>query len=353
MVLVAALLILVAAAIVDLHELATAVLVAYAAAVSVVLGTLIVTLIAHLTTATWFRPFRARAELVIGALPALAAVGAVLLLALPTLYPWFSSETPAHAYLNAPFFLLRWVVYWVAWIAVAELLRATQRMHERGEIERAARRFRRIASAGLVVLGVTMTFAAFDWLMSLTPDWQSTIYGVYWFAGGMVGGLALLAVLAAVDVTAAHGPRVSPDEAHSLGKLLLTFVLFWLYIGFSQYIVIWSGDLPREVTWYVARSNRGWGAAAGVLVFGNFVLPFLLLLFRRVKRSRRLLAAIGVVLLALHFLDTMWIVMPGVQAIRWWTVLVSIAAATVVCAALLGAMTLRRPAAAAQPLRTV
>jgi hypothetical protein len=352
-VVVAALAIVIAAAIVDVHELATAVLVAYAAAVSVVLGTLIVTLIAHLTTATWFRPFRARAELVVGSLPALAAIGAVLLLALPTLYPWFSAESPAHAYLNTPFFLVRWAVYWAAWIGIGELLRATQRMHERGETERAARRFRRVASAGLVVLGVTMTFAAFDWLMSLAPDWQSTIYGLYWFAGGMVGALALLAVLAAADASAPRAPRVSSDEAHALAKLLLTFVLFWLYIGFSQYIVIWSGDLPREVTWYVTRTKGGWGALAGVLVFGNFVLPFLLLLLRPVKRSRRLLGAIGILLLVLHFLDTMWMVMPGVQAMRWWTVLVSAAAAVLVCAALLGAIALRRPAVAVQPAGAV
>jgi hypothetical protein len=333
-------------AIVDVHELALAFLVAYAAVVSTVLGTLTLTLIAHLTTATWFRPFRPHAELVIASLPALSAIGLLLLLAVPTLYPWFGSASPLHTYLNVPFFVARWVLYWVVWIGTAELLRATRRMHERGDVSGANRRFRRIASGGLIAVAVTMTFAAFDWMMSLTPEWQSSIYGVYWFAGGILSAVALLAVMA--HVAGRADPRAQPAvrDVHALGKLMTTFVLFWLYIGFSQYIVIWSADVPREVTWYVARSNVGWGAVALVLVAGNFVAPFLLLLFRSVKRRSAILAAIGGALLALHYLDTLWIVMPGVGPMRWWTVLVNGAAVVLVCAAAVFATRMRRDAVA-------
>src|SRR5581483_5465432 len=144
---------------------------------------------------------------------------------------------------------------------------------------------------------ITMTFAAFDWMMSLTPDWLSTIYGVYWFAGGLVGALALLALMVGYAPAGVEWPAVSDDELHSLGKLLLTFVLFWLYCGFSQYIVIWSGDLPNEVTWYIPRTHGGWGAIAALLVLGGFAIPFLLLLFVSVKRSRRALGMVAGLLL--------------------------------------------------------
>ncbi|MGH7615907.1 MAG: hypothetical protein ACREPM_01625 [Gemmatimonadaceae bacterium] len=336
---VAALAIVVLAFAIDMRELAATFLVAYVAMVSVALGTLALVLIAHLTTATWFRPFLPRAYLVLRSLPFLAAIGAIQLIVLPTLYPWVGVGARAHAYLNAPFFVVRWVVYWAAWITISRSVLAAQRLQDAGETARAAHHFRRTASAGLVVLGLTMTFAAFDWMMSLTPDWASTIYGVYWFAGGMLSALALLAMLA--HRSDARWPAVSSDDVHSLGKLLTTFVLFWLYIGFAQYIVIWSGDLPSEITWYVARTHGGWGALAGVLLAGNFVFPFLLLLLRAVKRSATLLAMIGAMMLGLHYLDTFWVVMPGLVPVRWWTAIVSASVLALLCIAAL--MTLGPP----------
>jgi hypothetical protein len=340
--------VIVAAAFVDVRELAAAFLVAYAAAVSVVLGVLALTLIAHLTTATWFRPFRPRAQLVLTCLPALALVGVLLLLAIPVLYPWFDAANPAHVYLNTPFFIARWVVYWAVWIGIEASLRRARDVERSGDIEQANRRFRRAASAGLPLLALTMTFAAFDWLMSLTPDWQSSIYGVYWFAGGMVAALGLLAVL--VRLIGAPSAEPSPDDVHALGKLMLTFILFWVYIGFSQYIVMWSGDLPREVTWYADRASGGWGLVAGLLIFGNFVFPALLLLIRSVKRSVAMLTLIGAALLAMHCIDSFWIVMPGLVPVRWWTVFVTIASLGLLSAAAVAPMRLRRRALPARTL---
>jgi hypothetical protein len=319
--------------IVSVRQAAAAFLVAYVAAVSAVLGVLAMTMIAHLTTATWFGVMRRRALRMLDALPALAALGILVLLALPVLYRWVGVPQPAGlgVYLNVPFFVVRFLIYWGAWIAIARALQATARIEASGDIARATRRYRRISAAGLVILGFTMTFAAFDWMMSLTPEWFSTIYGVYWFAGAMIGGLSLLAWMAAslgddgLDV-------VGPDHIHAIAKLLLTFILFWLYIGFSQYIVIWSGDIPREVTWYVARVRGGWAGVAIVLLFGTFVFPFLLLLVRAAKRNQRVVAAIGVVLLALHYLDAFWVVMPGLVPVTWWTLVLAAAMLVVVVA---------------------
>jgi len=339
------------ALIVNLREAAAAFLVAYVSVVSVVLGTLALTLIAHLTTATWFRPFRARAERVIDTLPALAAVGVLLPIAAPTLYPWSGAPSPARAYLNTPFFIARWITYWAAWIGIGAALRRARRLYA-VDVDRANARFRRVACVGLIVLAVTMTFASFDWMMSLSTGWQSTIYGLYWFAGGLLSGLALLAILAATAGESSEWITPSDDDVHAVGKLLTTFVLFWLYTGFSQYIVIWSGDLPNEVTWYVPRTHGGWGYVAAVLVLGNFALPFLLLLFRPIKRSRAALAAIGALLLALHYVDMFWVVMPGLVAVRWWTVLVGIALLTLVSVATWGLVVSRRRRPRAQTLQT-
>ncbi|HXT16591.1 MAG TPA: hypothetical protein VN706_13215 [Gemmatimonadaceae bacterium] len=298
-----------------IRQTAAVFLAAYAAVLSVVLGTLAMSLIAHLTTATWFRSFRPHARRVLRSLPVLAALGVIVLVAMPVLFPWFgagSSATDVGHYLNAPFFVVRFIIYWIAWLGIARALAATDRLAESGDVERAAARYRNVAAAGLIVLGITMTFAAFDWMMSLTPAWVSTIYGVYWFAGGMVGALALLGLLASRAETPA-------DDLDSLGKLLLTFILFWVYCGFAQYIVIWSGGLPREVDWYVVRTRGGWAGVATLLLFAGFAFPFLLLLMRALRRSPAIIAGLGVLLLALHYLDTLWIVLPGVVAFTWWT----------------------------------
>jgi len=178
-----------------------------------------------------------------------------------------------------------------------------------------------------------MTFASFDWLMSLTPEWYSSVFGVYWFAGGVVGALALLAIQAGRASSAKTPPLVDSDHLQALGKLLLTFVMFWVYIGFAQYIVIWSGNIPREVSWYVTRTHGGWGGLALVILLAGAALPFLLLLLLRVKRSATLLAAVGALLLVFQYADTYWVVMPGLVPITWWTIVLSAALLILVVAA--------------------
>jgi hypothetical protein len=328
---VIALAIAIAGVFLDVRQIAAAFIAAYAAAVSVALAMLAMIMIAHLTTATWFGSFRRRAELVVGALPALAVLGVALLPLVIILdqRAGAAAAGPRHVYLNPTFLVLRTVLYWVSWLVTAEALRATTRLQARGETDRAARRFRIISCAGLVALGFTMTFAAFDWIMSLTPDWSSTMYGVYWFAGGAVGAVALLAVLARYDV-GGPPPRVPIEDLHWLGKLVLTFIMFWIYIGFAQYIVIWSGNIPREVTWYVARTRGGWGFVALVLLLVSAAIPFLALLTLRVKRSFTILASLGGALLALHYVDTYWVVIPGIAPVTWWTLVLSAAALVIV-----------------------
>ncbi len=300
---------------VDARVLAAAFIAAYAATVSVALGAMGMLMIAHLTTATWFGALRERAELAIGALPALAALAVPQLIAvLWVLRSTHAAPTHAHVvYLQTGFLIARTVVYWIAWLWLATALRATRRILDAGDVDRAVHRFRRISIAGVIILGVTMSFAAFDWMMVLTPDWVSTAYGVYWFAGGLVGALALFALLAARDVP---NPVSTPDR-RSLGKLFVTFVMFWLYVGFAQYIVIWSGNLPDEVGWYVARTH-GWGGVLALILLAGCAILFLTLIQLVFKQSRALLAALGLLALGLHYLDTVWMVMPNLAAPSWW-----------------------------------
>ena len=317
--------------VISVREVAAAFLVAYAATLSVVLAMLALIMIARLTTATWFGAFRRSAEMVVGALPVLALLGIPLIVAMPALHPGAVPGSARAIYGATPFLVARFVVYWIVWLALAAGMRSAQRLEDRGDLVGAARRFRRVSCAGLILLGLTMTFASFDWMMSLTPEWYSTVYGVYWFAGGTVAALALLALLAR-----ARTAPTNADDLQSLGKLMLTFVMFWVYAGFAQYIVIWSGNIPREVTWYVSRNRGGWGALAIILFVASVAIPFLLLLLLRVKRSGVLLGTLGGLLVAFHYVDTYWVVMPALIPVTWWTVAVSIAVLVLVALLAIG-----------------
>ena len=252
----------------DSRRAAAAYLVAYLAGLSVALGALAMIMIARLTAATWFVALRRQAEQIAATLPAFGVLFLPVLFAGRILYPW---ATPAvspelaealrakSAYLNLPFFIVRAIVYWAVWIGFQHALRRSSRAQDTADSPRLERRMRVLCAIGIIAVGLTMTFAAFDWMMSLSPTWYSTVFGVDFFAGAMVGALALLAVLVARGRRRGELPdTIGVEHMHALAKLLLTFVLFWVYIGFSQFIVIWSAEIPAETTWYVARTRGGW-----------------------------------------------------------------------------------------------
>ncbi len=217
-------------------------------------------------------------------------------------------------YLNAPFFLIRAGIYFAIWAAVAYLLSAwSTRQDETREVGLTLKQ-RRLGGAALPFLGLSVTFAAFDWLMSLEPTWYSTIFGVYSFAGGFVAAIALLTLITVL----ARGPNlygslVSADHYQNLGTFLFAFVVFWAYIAFSQFMLIWMADIPEEVPWYLARMEGSWRPIAVVLAIGHFVVPFFALLFRKTKRNPRALGAIAAWVLIFHYLDVYWIIMPALR----------------------------------------
>ncbi|HTO95299.1 MAG TPA: hypothetical protein VMM80_12990 [Bacteroidota bacterium] len=252
-----------------------------------------------------------------------------LLMSVRTLYPW-AGGSAAHvwgAWLNVRFFSLRVMFYFAVWIAAALLLGGWSRRQDAGEGARFTRRLRLLSAAGLPVYVFTMTFASIDWVMSLEPGWYSTIYGAIFVVDQVLGALALAAiVLRFVPVARPLRGVVTTRRVHHLGNMMLTFVILWAYVAYSQYIIIWSGDLPDENSWYLRRSAGGWGALALVLIVVHFALPLLLLLFRSSKRSLRALARIALLLLVMRFADTFWLVIPAFGGAHPGLILTDIAA---------------------------
>lgn len=347
----------------DGRRAAAAYLVAYVAGLSVALGALAMIMIARLTAATWFVALRRQAEQVAATLPAFAVLFLPVLFAVRVLYPWasptISPELAAalrgkSAYLNLPFFIVRAVIYWAIWIGFSVALRRTSLAQDAGDSPRIERRLRILSAVGIVAFGLSITFAAFDWMMSLSPTWYSTIYGVVYFAGAMVSGLALLAVLLTRARRRGELPEaVGVEHMHALAKLLLTFVLFWVYVAFSQFIVIWSAEIPVETSWYVPRTRGGWEALGAVLVFGQFALPFCALVMRAVKRSMGAMSLLGIWLLVMHYLDCYWMVMPDASGLAmhgWFGYLLDLGAVLLVAGVATLVWSARRAGKPAVPL---
>lgn len=294
---------------------------AWLTGITVALGGLFFVLLHHVTRAGWSVSVRRLAEHVAGTLPLFAVLSIPVFLNADSLFPWMGAEARhdplvAHkaAYLNAGFFYLRSAFYLVAWSAMGWWFRSRSVAQDATGDPAVTRRLQTFSAPGLIVFGVTLTFASFDWVMSLDPHWFSTIFGVYVFAGATVAILALLSLLGMV-FERSGGPLdgvVTTEHYHDLGKLLFGFVVFWAYIAFSQFMLIWYGNIPEETAWYAHRVEHGWQGVTLALAAGHFVLPFFFLLSRDVKRRRPTLAAACVWLLAVHFLDLYWLVMPAV-----------------------------------------
>lgn len=294
---------------------------------SIALGALCMIMIAYVSGARWFVVVRRVAETMAISLPMLALGLLPLLLEMRRLYPWTRPpdtlappmrETVAKiaGWLDPTFFVWRSLLYFAVWIALALALWTwSVRMdaHAPDEPSRAPpERPVRLSALGLVLFGFTITFAAFDWLMSMSPGWHSTIFGVYYFAGAMLAALsAMVLVTRALQSAGLLGGLVAEAHYYALGRLMLVFVILWAYMAYSQGFLIWIGDIPGEVSWYLARWNHGWAWLFGLLVVGQFFLPFLLLLNYAIKRKARPLSWVAAWILFLHWVDVYWLVGPS------------------------------------------
>jgi hypothetical protein len=298
------------------------------------LGALGLLMIHNLTGGEWGLVIRRPLEAMAGTLPVMAVLFLPVLLGLGRLYEWTHGEhieeehlrhavEAKSAYLNVPFFLLRAGIYWAFWLIAAWLMNRWSAERDavlaRRDDEAAAgvtERLGYFSGPGLVALVLTVTFAAVDWTMSITAEWFSSIWGIYTIGGYLVSSLSAAIVL--VMILSARPPvdRVlTPARIHDNAKLLGAFVMLWAYFAFSQYLIIWSGNLPEETIWFYIRTTNGWGWVSAILALGQFVLPFFLLLFRRIKKQPLALTAIAIFLLVMHYVDVYWQVMPGFERV--------------------------------------
>jgi len=285
------------------------------------LGALFFVLVQHVTRAGWSVAVRRLAE---GVAPnvflPMAFLAVPVLYGLRTLYPWTDAAVVAkdhllHAkepWLNIPFFLGRTVFYFAVWSVLAIWFHRKSVEQDRTGDPRLTNAMEKTSTAALIFFAFTVTFFAFDYLMSLTPHWYSTIFGVYFFAGCVLGFFALMSVLAfLVQRAGALRRTITTEHYHDLGKLIFAFTVFWAYIAFSQYMLMWYANLPEETSWYAARQTGSWTAVSLVLLFGHFLVPFFALMSRDVKRRKPLLVAGAVWMLAMQWADVYWLVMPG------------------------------------------
>jgi hypothetical protein len=257
------------------------------------------------------------------ALPVMALVFVAIAAVAPHIYEWAGPEFAAHdtagrtSYLNAPFFALRGALCFAVWMGAAWLLRRWSAREEQDSSDRYCALARRLSGPGLVLYAITVTVVSTDWVMSLDPHWTSSIFGMIFMVGWALSALAFVIVAVRLLATRSLHDAIGTQLVHDLGNLLFAFLFLYIYVHFSQLIIIWSANLPEEAPWYVRRMTGGWDRISLTLFLLEALLPFLLLLQRPLKRRLRPLATIAGLLLLMRVLDTWYFVlaetsMPGV-----------------------------------------
>ena len=286
---------------------------------SLSLGALFFVLIQYAAQGGWGIVLRRIGETIFAMLPVMAVLFLPLLFGLHELYEWSHADAAEHdallrwkaPYLNVPFFLIRAALFFGIWTFIALLYYRGSRGQDATGDPGVSARLRRLAGPCIIILALTQTFASIDWIMSLTPHWYSTMFGVYFFAGSFVGFIALLSVVAvAMRRAGLLDTVISAEHLHDIGKFLFAFSAFWAYIGFSQFFLMWYANLPEETIWYKVRIEGSWLWVSLLLMAGHFGVPFFYLMGRTIKRRGSTLAIGGAWLLAMHFLDIYWQVMP-------------------------------------------
>lgn len=306
-------------------------------------------MIHELTGGEWGLVLRPPLEAAMLTLPFCALLALPLAFGLPELFAWARpADVAASAalqhrqwFLNVPSFLIRNGVWLAAWSALAVAL--ALRLGRRGPADLRARR--RVSVAGLLVYLVTVTVFAYDWIVSLVPEWSSTAVGVRLGAGEFLGAFAFAVVFATV-ARGRTGLVPTPRDNQDFGNLLLTFAMFWGYIAFTQFLIVWGEDIPRETAWYGPRIRTSWHWLGLLVLALELVLPFLAMLFRSIKRDAFALATVCALVLAGQWLDTLWLTAPSLRRAGFalhWLDIAALVAQGGLWLALMGAIVERLP----------
>jgi hypothetical protein len=298
---------------------------AYVFWLGIALGCLGIVMLHNLSGGAWGIAIRRLLESGMTTLPLMALLFLPLLFGLHHLYEWARPEAVAKdillqhkaAYLNLPFFIFRAALYFALWIGAAIVMSRWAKEAAEADLGAAAR-LRAVSGPGLVVYVLTITFASMDWIMSLEAHWYSTIFGVHFLGGHGLAALAFAILFS--SILERHRPAAENTPASNrldLGNLLLGFVMLWAYFALSQWLIIWSGNLPEEAVWYTHRNQGGWEWLARLLVVFHFFVPFLLLLSRRNKRKAEFLALIAASILVMRLADIFWYTVPAFRPGRF------------------------------------
>ncbi len=284
--------------------------------------------LSYITGSVWVSPLKRIPEAFTAFLPVAFVLLLILILGLHPLYEW--THTPEVLkdpilkgkipYLNVPFFLGRNLLSFLIWIGTAFVLVKNSLRQDQTGSPHLTHLNRKIAAPFLVFFAFSFTLFAFDWLMSLEPHWFSTIFGVYCFAGLFQSGLAMMILfLVSLRKKGLFKETINENHLHDLGKLMFAFCVFWAYIAFSQYMLIWYGNLPEEIPYMIRRTEGSWTPVALALLFGKFIIPFFLLISRPAKRNENYLAFVAAWVLAAQWLDIYWLVFPlvGTPVFGW------------------------------------
>jgi hypothetical protein len=299
------------------------------------LGALGLLMIHHLTAGYWGYSVRRFLEAAVANLTLLGVLFVPIFFGLPQLYPWTHPLLVAanevlqkkQPYLNPTGFIIRTFVVFVVWAVLARLLLKWSAEQDTTVSVEPTRKMRKLSGPGLVIYPVTMTFAAVDWLMSMEADWYSTMFPVLICIGQILGALAfVILLLAGVTRSSQLGPLTVEENFHKLGNLLLAFTMMWAYLAFGQLLVIWSGNLPSEIVWYLHRIAGGWRWVAVLIALLQFFVPFFLLLMRPVKKRSSVLAAVAACVLVAHVMTIWWTIAPSIYTKNFYVGWLAIAA---------------------------
>lgn len=293
---------------------------AYVFWMALTLGCLGILILHHLVSGSWGHIVQRYAESAARTLPYMAVLFVPILLGMHHLYPWSNHEVAAAnhvvekklGYLNVPFFLVRQILYFGFWIFVALWLSKKSVEQDATADPHLTRKMRVFSGPSMVFFVLTVTFASVDWMMSLEPEWFSTMYGVGRIVGAGLTALAFCIVL--VRLLSKYQPLLeilNTRHVHHLGNLLMAFTILWAYIGFSEFLIIWSGNLPDDNMWHLRRMNPEWSVFAAILIVGHFAVPLTLLLSRQLKRHIEPLARIAGGILVMRLIDMYWLIYPA------------------------------------------
>lgn len=292
---------------------------AYIFVLALGLGPLAWLMLQYVTGGAWGVMIRRPCEAAARTLPLVALMFLPIVAGMHTLYPWtdhnvMAADPHMHhkaPYLNVPFFLGRAAVYFAGWLLLSWFFNRWSAREDKEGPKVAHSKMSRMGGPGLIFWGFSITFMSIDWILSINPKWFSTIFGLLFMAGQGLTSMAFLITL--MVVLSARKPMteiLTRRHLHDLGKFMLALVMVWAYFSFSQFLIIWAGNLPEEIPWYLARLNHGWQYVALALVVGHFALPFALLLSRDIKRNYKLLRTIAVFILFMRLVDLYWLVAP-------------------------------------------